>query len=225
MCQTLQLLDYLSSQEEAVLSYHARDMVVAVQSNASYLSKPKACGWAGRHFFLSSNTTISPNNWAILNIVHIIKNIILSATEAELAGLYIMAREAVYTRIILEELVGHGQPPTPLQIDNAIADRIFNGKVLPNQTKAMDVRFHWLQDWKCQQKFHIYWWPGKLKYANYWTKHHPETHHCNIWKEFLTLHIVLKMLQMDQQRHAAHAAWKSDHNMALGEGVMILASS
>jgi hypothetical protein len=29
-----------------------------------------------------------------------------SATEAELAGLYIMAREAVYIRIILEEL-GH----------------------------------------------------------------------------------------------------------------------
>jgi hypothetical protein len=35
-----------------------------------------------------------------------------SATKAELAGLYIMAHEAVYIRIILEEL-GHKQPPTP----------------------------------------------------------------------------------------------------------------
>jgi hypothetical protein len=35
-----------------------------------------------------------------------------SATEAELSGLYIMAHEAVYIRIILEEL-GHAQPPTP----------------------------------------------------------------------------------------------------------------
>ena len=32
------------------------------------------------------------------------------ATEAELVGLYIMAREAVYIRIILKEL-GHKQPP------------------------------------------------------------------------------------------------------------------
>jgi hypothetical protein len=33
-----------------------------------------------------------------------------SATEAELAALYIMAREVVYIRIILEEM-GHKQPP------------------------------------------------------------------------------------------------------------------
>jgi hypothetical protein len=44
-----------------------------------------------------------------------------SATEAELAALYIMAREAVYIRIILEEM-GHKQPPTPIQTDNAMAD-------------------------------------------------------------------------------------------------------
>jgi hypothetical protein len=70
-------------------------------------------------------------------------------TEAEFAGLYIMAQEAVYIRIILEEL-GHKQPPTPLQTDNAMADEEINGKVQPKQTKAMDIRFHWLQDQECQ---------------------------------------------------------------------------
>ena len=66
-----------------------------------------------------------------------------SATKAELAGLYIMAREAVYIRIILEEL-GHKQPPTPLQTDNTMADAVINGKIQPKRTKAMDKRFHWL---------------------------------------------------------------------------------
>jgi hypothetical protein len=42
MQQTLQLLDYLAMQEDAVLSYHTGNMVLAVHSNASYLSKPKA---------------------------------------------------------------------------------------------------------------------------------------------------------------------------------------
>jgi hypothetical protein len=42
MQQTLQLLDHLATQEDAVISYHASDMVLAVHINASYLSKPKA---------------------------------------------------------------------------------------------------------------------------------------------------------------------------------------
>ncbi len=96
MQQTLQLLDYLATQEDAALSYHTSDMVLAVHSDASYLSEPKPRSRAGGHFFLSSDTTIPPNNGAVFNIAHIIKNVMSSATEAELAGLYIMAREAVY---------------------------------------------------------------------------------------------------------------------------------
>jgi hypothetical protein len=205
MQQTLQLLDYLATQEDAVLSYHARDMMLAVHSNTSYLNEPKAQHQAGRHFFLSSNTTVPPNNRAILNIAHIIRHVMSSATESELAGLYIMACKAVYIRIILEEL-GHVQPPTPLHTNNAMADGIINGKVQPKQTKAMDMRFHWLCNQECQQQFCIYWQPGKLNYDNYWTKHHPETHHRNMQKKILTPHIVLDMLWMEQQSYAACTA-------------------
>jgi hypothetical protein len=205
MQQTLQLLDNLAMQEDAVLSYHTSNMVLAVHSNASYLSEPKAQSQVGGHFFLSSDTTVPPNNGAILNIAHIMKNVMSSATEAELAGIYIMVCKAVYIRIILEEL-GHIQPPTPLQTDNAMADGVINSKVQPKQTNAMDMRFHWLQDQICQRQFCIYWQPGKLNYANYWTKHHPETHHCNMWKEFLMPHIVLEMLRMEQQSYAACTA-------------------
>ncbi len=130
MRQTLQLLDFLATQEDAVLSYHASDMVLAVHSNASYLSKPKARSRASGHFFFSRDTTVPPNNGTVLNIAHIIKNIMSLATEAELAGLYIMACETVYIRIILKEL-GHKQPPTTLQTNNAMADTILNGKIQP----------------------------------------------------------------------------------------------
>ena len=97
---------------------------------------------------MSSNASLPPNNGAVLNIAHIIRHVMSSATEAKLAALYIMAREAVYIRIILEEM-GHKQPPTPLQTDNSMADGIINGKVVPKRTKAMDMRFYWLQDRKC----------------------------------------------------------------------------
>ncbi len=130
MRQTLQLLNSLATQEDAVLSYHASDMVLAVHFDASYLSKPKARSRAGGHFFLSSNATVPPNNGAVLNIAHIIKNVMSSATKAELTGLYIMARKAVYIRIILKEL-GHKQLPTPLQTNNAMADAVIKGKIQP----------------------------------------------------------------------------------------------
>ena len=55
-----------------------------------------------------------------------------------------MAREAVYIIIILEEM-GHKQPPTPLQTDNSMVEAVVNGKIQPKQTKAVDMRFHWLR--------------------------------------------------------------------------------
>jgi hypothetical protein len=196
---TMQFLDYVASQEEAILTYNASNMILAVHSDASYHSEPKARSRAGGHFFLSSDADIPTNNGAVLNIAHIIKHVMSSATEAELGALYIMAKEAVYIRIILEEM-GHKQPPTPMQTDNAMAEAVINGKVQPKRTKAMDMRFHWLRDRECQKQFRIYWRPGKLNYADYWTKHHPGKHHRNIRKEFLTPVTILEMLRLEQSR-------------------------
>lgn len=203
--QTIQLLDYLASQEEAVLTYRASDMQLAAHSDASYLSEPKARSRAGGHFFLSDGTDKAPNNGAVLNIAHIIKHVMASATEAELAALYIMAREAVYIRIILDEL-GHKQAATPLQTDNAAAEKVANKKVQPKRTKAMDMRFHWLRDRECQEQFKIYWRPGKLNYADYWTKHHPDKVHREMRRQFLTPMLVLEMLRLQRQNQVAAKA-------------------
>jgi hypothetical protein len=99
MKQKQQLLDYIASQEDAVITYQASEMILAAHSDASYLNEPKARSRAGGHFFLSTSADIPPNNGAILNLAHIIKHVMASATEAELAALYIVAREAVYIRI------------------------------------------------------------------------------------------------------------------------------
>jgi hypothetical protein len=39
---------------------------------------------------------------------------------------------------------------------------------------------------------------------DYWTKHHPESHHCNMCEEFLTPFFVLEMLQIEQQQQQQH---------------------
>ena len=155
-------------------------------------------------FFLSSNADIPPNNGTILNIAHI-KHVMASASEAKLAALFITAQEAVYIRIILQEL-GHAQPATPLQTDNAMADAVINSKIQPKWTKAMDMHFHWLRNRKCQQQFCIYWRSGKANYTDYWTKHHTAKHHQKTRWNFLTPMIVLKMLRLDKQQTGCLAA-------------------
>ena len=115
-----------------------------------------------------------------------------------------MAQEAVYTRIILEEM-GHKQPPTPLQTDNSMADVVCNGKIQPKRTKAMDMRFHWLRDREFQDQFRIYWRPDKSNYADYWTKHQPAQHHQNTRKYFITPYVVLDMLRLEQDNMMAGA--------------------
>ena len=104
-----QFLDYAASQEQAVLTYEALDMVLEVHSDASYLSESKERSRAGGHFFMSKDISFPPNNGAVLNISQIMKKIMSSAAEAEIRSMYVNAREAVPARKILDEM-GHHQP-------------------------------------------------------------------------------------------------------------------
>ena len=85
----------------------------------------------------------------------IIRNVMASATEAEIAALYMNARESVAIRNILENL-GHKQQPTLMQTDSETAEGILNKKMQPKRTKAMDMRFHWLRDWQHQKHINIF---------------------------------------------------------------------
>ena len=103
---------------------------MVVRSKASYRCELQAKSQAGSHFFMSNNTKIPPNNGTILNIAHIIKHAMTLAMEANLAAQYIMAQEAVYLRIIWEEM-GQKQPATPIQMENAMAEAVINAKITP----------------------------------------------------------------------------------------------
>ncbi len=160
------------SQEEAVLTYWARDMILAVHSNAGYLNKSKSPSRAGGHFFLSSNIANPPNNGAILNIAQIIDAVMSSAAEAELGALFINAQEAVHIRRILTEL-GHPQPKTLIQTNNSTAKGVINLTIQPKWTKSMDICFEWLKDREAKKQFQFFWQAEKTNLADYFMKHHP----------------------------------------------------
>jgi hypothetical protein len=180
-----QFLDYMASQDKAVLLYKASNMVLAIHSNASYLSKPKACSSAGGHMFMTGRDNIPKNNGSVLNILQIIQAVMSSGAKAELSALFINAKTAVSMRHTLEEL-GHPQPPTPMQTDNKTAHDLLTNKIMPKALKAMEMRFHWLQCCKAQGQFRYYCRLGTQNLVDYFTKHHLESHNKTNRPTFLT---------------------------------------
>jgi hypothetical protein len=74
---------------------------------------------------------------------------------AAVEGGRINAITALSIRQTLIEL-GHPQPRTPMQTDNATAHALLTNKILPKALKAMDKRFHWLRCRNAQGRFRYY---------------------------------------------------------------------
>lgn len=174
-----QLLDYVATYPNATIKYLASDMILTVHSDASYLSESESRSRAAGHFFLSNKNDPTMQNGPILTLSTIIRHVMASASEAELAALFYNAREAVPLRITLEEL-GHPQPSTTITTDNATAVGLTTGIMTPKRSKMMDMRFHWLKCREAQNQFKYSWTPASENRADYPSKHHPGAHHQRI---------------------------------------------
>ena len=136
-----QFLDYCGNHSNAIIRYHASDMVKWIHSDAGYNNTTKARSRDGGHFYLGNFPDKKYSfNGPIMTLANVIKNAMSSATEAELA-MYMNAKEAVPIRNILEEL-GHKQPPTAIVTGNAVAEGIINKTVKQQKSKSMDMRFY-----------------------------------------------------------------------------------
>ena len=102
-----QFLDYMWTHPDAKIRYRASDMILNVNSDASYLSAPQARSRAGGYFFLGSMPRDGDPiklNGAIHITCTILKLVAASAAEAELGALFLNAQEAKVLRLTLEEL-------------------------------------------------------------------------------------------------------------------------
>jgi hypothetical protein len=157
---------------------------------------------------MSSNITNPHNNDTVLNISQIIKAVMSLAAEAELCALYINVREAVPMCQLLTE-IGHIQPRTPIKTDNSTACGVVNSNIQPWQTKAMDMRFHWLCCREAQHQFCFYWAPSKSNLGDYWTKHHCAAHHIEKRPTILTLQSTVTALRASLHRNPVQLTAKA----------------
>ena len=89
-------LDYAATNLSAIIQYKAIDVILHIDSEASYLSEPRARSRNGGHYYLSSLPTNlkkylnlpPPGNGPIHIEYRIINHVVASVTEAEVGGLF-----------------------------------------------------------------------------------------------------------------------------------------
>ena len=68
-------------------------MILAAHADAGFINKSKDRSRAGAHIFLSENDPKPKLNGPVLTIAQIIKAVMASAAEAEMAAFYITAKK------------------------------------------------------------------------------------------------------------------------------------
>ena len=151
-------------------------MVLAAHIDAEFLNESRARSRAGPHTFLSENEPKPKLNGPILTIAQIIKIVMASAAEAEMAVLFITAKKMIPLRNTLIEMV-LPQPQTLIQTDNSTAVGFTNKTIFNKATKSSDMTLWWLRDREPQEQIRYYWAPGSENEGDYSTKHHPPVYH------------------------------------------------
>ena len=180
------LLDYVATFPNVTLRYHASDMQLHIDSDAAYLIAPKAKSRIAGFYYFKNSPTSKPlrfPNHPILVECRCLRHVVSSAAEAETAGLFHNAQNALLLRRILNA-IGHPQLPTPIKTDNATACGFVHDNIHLRKSKTWDMRYYWLRDNETQKNIKVYWKRGvdetDPNLADYHTKHHTKIHHRGI---------------------------------------------
>eukprot|EP00543_Licmophora_paradoxa_P002770 CAMPEP_0202446582 /NCGR_PEP_ID=MMETSP1360-20130828/5100_1 /ASSEMBLY_ACC=CAM_ASM_000848 /TAXON_ID=515479 /ORGANISM="Licmophora paradoxa, Strain CCMP2313" /LENGTH=148 /DNA_ID=CAMNT_0049063145 /DNA_START=81 /DNA_END=524 /DNA_ORIENTATION=- len=130
----------------------AKPTCQTMQAITQLLSAPKGRSRSAGFFYTSdklktkdtaplANDPVPTHNGAISIASNIMREVLSSTAEAELAALYHNGKDACPMRI-----ARYPQPPTPIVTDNTTAAGIANNDIRQKRSKAIDMRFYWIRD-------------------------------------------------------------------------------
>jgi hypothetical protein len=97
---TNHLLDYLATHPDATIRYHASDMILHIQSDASYISVSNVRSRLGGLFFIGNKPPEHDNlNLSTRNVASIIKNVVASTVESEVGACFHNAQSGAPLRV------------------------------------------------------------------------------------------------------------------------------
>jgi hypothetical protein len=171
------LMGYARAFPNNFTKYYKSDMILKIEADASFNSRPKGRSVLGGIHYLTTIEKLEDNshrNGPINCISSLSDVVVLSATEAEYASVSKNARAGVYERQVLEAM-GYKQPPTTLLTDNEVAIGLTYDRLKQKCSKSIDLRFHWIRDRVKQNQFKVNYIKGTHNLADFFTKSLPNT--------------------------------------------------
>ena len=147
-------------------------MILSAYTNPGFINESKAHSRAGAYIFLKENNQEPKLNGSVLTIAQIIKYVMASADEADMAALYITSKNMIPLLNTLIEMVWP-QPKTPIQAENSTAVGFTNKTIVNKSTISVDMKLWWLRDRELRDHFRYYWAPGSDNEGDYRKKNDP----------------------------------------------------
>ena len=94
------------------------------------------------------------------------RNVMASSSEAEYGTIFVNTQTAVPIRTTVTEM-GWEQVPTAIQLDNSTAVGIATKEFRQNKSKAMDMRFYWINNRIKNGQFRVFWRPVPENLGDY----------------------------------------------------------
>ena len=152
-------MDYLHTHPDAVIWFHASDMILYKESDAAYHFLPQARSRVASIFYLSNSTSRRPAlNGAIHVICKTLQNVLSSAAKAETGVIFIGGQQAVPIITALSK-INHPQPANGNRIstDNSTTKGFLAANLLQKLSEAFDMRYWWIKDRIKQLQFYLVW--------------------------------------------------------------------
>ena len=96
---------------------------------------------------------------------------------AEPGTLFVKCQRGTSTGMALIKM-GYAHAPAPSVTDSATRDGFVNGNILQWRSRSIDKKFYWVRDRVRRGQFLVYCMNVEQDLAEYFTKHHPTSHHC-----------------------------------------------
>ena len=113
------------------------------------------------------------------SIVQTLQHVASSEATSEKVGAFCNAQIVIPMRFTLEAIV-HQQLPTPIKTYNSTTVAFVHNNANQKRPKPWDMRHHWLRDNETMNQTELHWKKGTSNNADYFTKHHPKTHHRDV---------------------------------------------
>ena len=206
------LLQYMAAFPEPTRTYHASDMVLVIQSDASHDSLQGSKDVCGGVYYLGWKKNPYLVNHPFAYMCKIIRFITNSAGESEYAGLFMNGQCGYNYR---ETLADFGYPqdePTVILCDNTSAIGIATGKQKSKKSKFYNRRWNWIKEGVKRGLFDIHKIDGNVNLADFFTKILPVSRH-RAMVPFFETHKPQTENRFQTKRYLRTAAWLKERAM------------